>query len=270
MGHALRAFGLNLKHCGEDHTVTTAIVLSTLMALLVFLAVTLVHGCENEAVGGCGVDRATHPRCELTGGFSDSPSAKEAAGDDAWGRGDATSSDQDNSDQSPISFASGLKPQACFSAVAASLVAGPMEAPAGKPSVVPPIGGPGGRRFWRATIHHTATPPDRPAERVRNIDADHRARGWGGCGYHFLVAEDGTVFSGRPLDRQGVHVRGQNGGNLGIAFIGAYTDRPPPEAALAAVRRILAQAGLGPDAVYFHKDLAATECPGTWDKGVLF
>ncbi|HUX00828.1 MAG TPA: N-acetylmuramoyl-L-alanine amidase [Phycisphaerae bacterium] len=132
------------------------------------------------------------------------------------------------------------------------------------------VAGPGGRRFWRATIHHTATPPDNPAERVRSISADHRARGWDGIGYHFLIAEDGTVFPGRLLDRQGAHVKGENEGNLGIAFIGTYTDRAPPEAALAAVRRLLATWGFGPDAVYFHKDLAATECPGTWDKGVLF
>ena len=133
-----------------------------------------------------------------------------------------------------------------------------------------PEGGPGGLRFWRVTIHHTATSPDNPAERVRSIDADHRSRGWDGVGYHFLVAEDGTVFPGRPLDRQGAHIKGENGGNLGIAFIGTYTDRPPPEAALASVRRLFVAWGFGPEAVYFHRDLAATECPGTWDKGVLF
>ncbi|HET6441913.1 MAG TPA: N-acetylmuramoyl-L-alanine amidase [Phycisphaerae bacterium] len=141
------------------------------------------------------------------------------------------------------------------------------------------VAGPGGRHFWRATIHHTATPSDRPAERVRAIDADHRSRGWDGIGYHFLVAEDGTVFTGRPLDRQGAHVKGENEGNLGIAFIGTYTNRVPPKAALASVRRLLAARpvespaatwGFGPEAVYFHRDLAATECPGTWDKGVLF
>ena len=153
-------------------------------------------------------------------------------------------------------------------AVAVPLVEGPREAPAGPPAV-PPVG-PGGRRFWRATIHHTATSANNPAERVRAIDADHRSRGWDGIGYHFLVAEDGTVFSGRPLDRQGAHVRGENEGNLGIALIGNYTDRPPPEAALAFVRRLLATWGFGPDAVYFHRDLAATECPGPWDQGVLF
>ena len=68
-------------------------------------------------------------------------------------------------------------------------------------------------RFRRATIHHTATSPDRAAERVRAIDADHCSRGWDGCGYHLLVAESGAVFFGRPLDRQGAHVRGENEGN---------------------------------------------------------
>jgi hypothetical protein len=129
-------------------------------------------------------------------------------------------------------------------------------------------------RYWRITIHHTATPSDRPADRVRAIDADHRRRGWDGIGYHLLVAEDGAVFFGRPLDRQGAHVRGENEGNLGIALIGDYVDHAPPEAALCAVCRLLAWAretwGIGRAAVYFHRDLAATECPGTWEKALLW
>jgi len=130
------------------------------------------------------------------------------------------------------------------------------------------------RRFWRATIHHTDTSPANPAARIRNIDADHRSRGWDGIGYHLLVAEDGGVFFGRPLDRQGAHVKDKNEGNLGIALIGTYSDRPPPEASLASVRRLLAWAfetwGFGPEAVWFHKELAATECPGAWSKALLW
>jgi len=127
--------------------------------------------------------------------------------------------------------------------------------------------------FWRATIHHTGTPPENPATRVRSIDADHRSRKWDGIGYHLLVAEDGGVYFGRPLSHQGAHVLHENEGNLGIALIGNYSDHTPPEAALASVRRLLAWAfetwGFGPEAVYFHKELAATACPGAWDKAKL-
>ncbi|HUU31867.1 MAG TPA: peptidoglycan recognition family protein [Phycisphaerae bacterium] len=243
MGHAMRALGLNLKHGAEDYPVAASLVVSALAIVLLIVVMTLVRGCEapagagtirNEQVGGCGRSRpeASGPRPEV----SRPPSS--------------------------------LKPQACLSAVAP---VGSMTATlASSPTQVVESVGPGGRRFWRATIHHTATPPDRPAERVRNIDADHRARGWGGVGYHFLISEDGTVFPGRPLDRQGAHVLGENEGNLGIAFIGTYTDRAPPAAALASIRRLLAAWGFGPAEVYFHRDLAATECPGMWDKGVLF
>ena len=129
-------------------------------------------------------------------------------------------------------------------------------------------------RFWRATIHHTATPPENPAARVRSIDAYHRSLGWDGIGYHLLVSEDGGVWFGRPLDKQGAHVKGENEGNLGIALIGHYSAHAPPEAALASVRRLLAWAfetwGFGPEAVLFHKELAATECPGNWPKELLF
>jgi len=132
---------------------------------------------------------------------------------------------------------------------------------------------PAAHRFTRATIHHTATPSDYPAARVRAIDAYHRSLGWDGIGYHVLVGADGSLWFGRPLDRDGAHVRGQNAGNLGLAFIGDYTSGPPSAAALAAARAFLALAmaayGFGPERVYFHKELARTACPGAWDKRLV-
>jgi len=76
---------------------------------------------------------------------------------------------------------------------------------------------------YRVAIHHTQTPSDNAPARVRAIQAYHMdSRGWCDIGYHFLVATDGTVFEGRPLELLGAHTGGQNGGNIGVSFLGCF------------------------------------------------
>ncbi|MCO7223570.1 N-acetylmuramoyl-L-alanine amidase [Pleionea sp. CnH1-48] len=75
-------------------------------------------------------------------------------------------------------------------------------------------------------VIHTA------AFRGKNCDADtidrwHRARGWSGIGYHFVILNnrhkdkaDGTLEKGRELSRMGAHARGINHRSVGICCIG--------------------------------------------------
>lgn len=46
--------------------------------------------------------------------------------------------------------------------------------------------------------------------------------GWSDIGYHYLVDRDGTVATGRPLERTGAHVKGHNTGTIGIALFGGH------------------------------------------------
>ena len=50
----------------------------------------------------------------------------------------------------------------------------------------------------------------------QSCKAYHIAKGWSDIGYHFYIEKDGTVFFGRPLERNGAHVRGFNSDTLGI------------------------------------------------------
>ena len=105
----------------------------------------------------------------------------------------------------------------------------------------------------RIVLHHTvtgATARDPITGRVttaglvRAIDRDHRNRmGWPGVGYHFLIAYEGTIYRGRPLNYQGNHARfgysqsGQtidrNPFTIGIAVIGTFNnDNVPTQAQL--------------------------------------
>ena len=59
---------------------------------------------------------------------------------------------------------------------------------------------------------------------VRDIDQWHRARGWNGVGYHYVIRRDGTVEQGRPEHVVGAHVGGHNTRNLGICMAGGLAD----------------------------------------------
>lgn len=46
--------------------------------------------------------------------------------------------------------------------------------------------------------------------------------GWSDIGYHFVIDRDGSVGVGRPLDKQGAHVKGHNATSIGICLIGGH------------------------------------------------
>lgn len=149
------------------------------------------------------------------------------------------------------------------------------------------------------TIHHTAESndytPEQSAAIVRGIYAYHaKQNGWGDIGYNALVDKYGTIFEGRAggMDRPVVaaHAGGFNQETFGIAMMGTLTDTPPTPAELTSVERLaawklggmyrdpaqkiqLTSAGGGTakfakgqvatvDALFAHRDVGNTECPG--------
>ncbi|MFN7131183.1 MAG: N-acetylmuramoyl-L-alanine amidase [Myxococcales bacterium] len=82
------------------------------------------------------------------------------------------------------------------------------------------------------------------------IEEWHRARGFSGIGYHFVVLngkrrtsrvyiedDDGRIELGRPETEPGAHCLGFNSKSLGVCLIGrgAYTDRQ-----MAVLRKLVA------------------------------
>lgn len=120
---------------------------------------------------------------------------------------------------------------------------------------------------WRGiVIHHTATPNGR-AYHVEQCNRDHRARGWDGCGYNFLIQPDGSIETARGFDRIGAHTQGHNSQHLGIAIVGTgqITDQQ-----LASLGRVLEVAAgrFGKLPLYPHRHFKPTECPSLiiWQK----
>lgn len=68
-------------------------------------------------------------------------------------------------------------------------------------------------------IHVSATKPSWKGG-AKEIDAMHKARGWAGIGYHFVIHKDGKVEKGRAANDVGAHVAGFNSISLGICLIG--------------------------------------------------
>jgi N-acetylmuramoyl-L-alanine amidase len=133
------------------------------------------------------------------------------------------------------------------------------------------------RQITEAIVHCTATRPEwwasrTTSQKVREIRRWHvEDRGWSDIGYHYLIDRNGTVAEGRPIERDGAHVRGHNRGTIGISLFGghgsnendAFEDHFTPEQD-AALRKLLAQLQdrYGFTKVSGHNEYAAKACPG--------
>jgi N-acetylmuramoyl-L-alanine amidase len=68
-------------------------------------------------------------------------------------------------------------------------------------------------------VHCSYTPPAMDIG-ASDIDRWHREKGWLGIGYHFVIKRDGTIENGRPITKQGAHVKGLNNRSIGVCMIG--------------------------------------------------
>lgn len=80
------------------------------------------------------------------------------------------------------------------------------------------------------TGHYTAGSIDdsdkEAIDLCRRYHADHKAKGWGGIGYHACITRKGNIILLRPLILKGAHVGGWNSSNVGIVMHGTTGDRP--------------------------------------------
>ena len=114
-------------------------------------------------------------------------------------------------------------------------------------------------------LHHSASVAVNTT--IYSIHRWHLQRGWFGCGYHYVIHSDGTVFQGRPIDTVGAHVRGHNERSVGICVVGNFEEEHPTLRQIESLNALLDY--LKNDklrgqniSIKKHKDLAATLCPG--------
>ena len=100
---------------------------------------------------------------------------------------------------------------------------------------------------------------------AQDIHSWHLSRGWTGIGYNFFVRKDGQIYRGRPEDVVGAHAANYNSKSIGICFEGDFMEEDMPKAQLEAGKELVAylKDKYKITNVKGHRDLMATDCPGT-------
>lgn len=100
---------------------------------------------------------------------------------------------------------------------------------------------------------------------IYDIHNWHLNNGWSGCGYHFLIRKDGSIWRGRPENTIGAHVSGFNTNSLGICAEGAYMTEIMPEVQKKALIElgIYLKKKYNINKIYGHREVGASNCPGT-------
>lgn len=112
----------------------------------------------------------------------------------------------------------------------------------------------------RVVIHHA----EASKCTVYDIHNWHLSNGWTGIGYHYFVRKDGSIYIGRKEGWRGAHCPPANYNSIGICFEGDYTKETMPQSQLQAGLELIADIKnrYGFNAVYGHRELYSTECPG--------
>jgi len=131
---------------------------------------------------------------------------------------------------------------------------------------------PPSRNIAEVVVHHTWSPNSSQYKGIATVEGIRRyhmqERGWSDIGYHWLVAPDGTCYSGRPMSRSGAHTLNRNAHTVGVAAIANFDSEDPwawggMDELLRVVRALLTRYKLTTANVRFHREFADKSCPGT-------
>jgi hypothetical protein len=125
-------------------------------------------------------------------------------------------------------------------------------------------------RPWRVVaIHHSASAVGGAAR----FDGWHRAKGWDGVGYDFVVG-NGTDTPDGAIEttfrwteqRDGAHAKGWNDLAIGICLVGNFEETDPTPAQRASLVRLVRwlrrRFDVPRERVVGHGQLGDTQCPG--------
>lgn len=129
------------------------------------------------------------------------------------------------------------------------------------------------RKLNKIFIHCTATTGDEKGDvDVETVREWHTSdpRNWSDIGYHYLIRRDGTIETGRPLERAGAHVKGHNAESIGVAYSGGLhaltrkewdTRTPEQKEALKTLVKALKTTFNSIESVHGHNEVSAKACP---------
>lgn len=117
-------------------------------------------------------------------------------------------------------------------------------------------------------IHCSATPEGKDYT-VEQIKQWHKQRGFSDIGYHYVIYRDGSIHSGRPIERIGAHCLKHNAHSIGICYIGgvAKDGKTPKDTRTDAQKESLIKlikelkAKYPKATVHGHREYANKACP---------
>ena len=118
----------------------------------------------------------------------------------------------------------------------------------------------------RIIIHCSATHPKLDIG-VKDIDSWHKAKGWSGCGYHYVLRRDGTEEIGRPYHQIGAHTMSHNEDSIGICVVGGVDAYNNPEFNFTKVQMdalyslVTSLRHLTGASVHGHNEFSSKACP---------
>lgn len=124
------------------------------------------------------------------------------------------------------------------------------------------------RKINKIIVHCSATPEGREVT-VEEIDKWHKANGWKGIGYHYVVYLDGSIHKGRDEKEVGAHCAGQNTNSIGVCYIGGVEadGKTPKDTRTEAQKKSLLELlkklkEKYPNAtIHGHREFASKACP---------
>lgn len=114
-------------------------------------------------------------------------------------------------------------------------------------------------------LHHNGV----PGRDIDDIRRSHKARGFRGVGYHYVILESGIIQRGRPEHQTGAHCRGINHRSIGVCLIGDYSKQvtvPDSQwmATLTKVAELQEAYGIGCMDVIGHRDVNTLGLPAKY------
>jgi hypothetical protein len=129
-------------------------------------------------------------------------------------------------------------------------------------------------RPWRwIVIHHSAS----PAGSMTLFDKEHRAKGWDGVGYHFVIGNGTASGDGQievtprwPAQKWGAHAKTidnrYNEYGIGICLVGNFDSARPTAKQMQSLSRLTAYLmqtyRISSSNIVGHRDTKPTDCPG--------
>jgi hypothetical protein len=126
---------------------------------------------------------------------------------------------------------------------------------------------------WLTTVvvHHSALPVERGPAEIQALHMDKA--GYADIGYHFVIAIDGTLFEGRPIQLRGAHTEGFNTGTVGVVLLGNFENTEPTQEQLQTLNQLVIylRNRYGITHLAGHRDFNPdlTVCPGENLAGLL-